>query len=106
MWLNSTTQTSKLDPYNKEKFFTNIKNYGLSLFELKDFITMCLINQHGFNNIIYLSLTNSSKSDPYSFYILDNVSLDISRGDKVLIQGASGSGKSTLINIILGRSAF
>lgn len=74
---------NKFVPYSKEDFFTNIKNYGLSLFELKDFISMCLINQHGFNNIIYLSLTNSSKSDPYSFYILENVSLDNTRNWKM-----------------------
>jgi len=34
--------------------------------------------------------------------IIDNFSLEINRGDKVLITGVSGSGKTTLINILCG----
>ena len=34
--------------------------------------------------------------------ILDNVSLEINKGDKIILTGESGSGKSTLIKIILG----
>ena len=34
--------------------------------------------------------------------IIKNFSLEINKGDKVLIKGYSGSGKSTLLNIILG----
>jgi len=35
-------------------------------------------------------------------YILENVSLDISRGEAIALIGASGSGKTTLADIILG----
>jgi len=34
--------------------------------------------------------------------ILDNINLDINRGDKLGIKGATGAGKSTLTNILLG----
>ena len=34
--------------------------------------------------------------------ILDNVSLDVSRGDFLVITGPNGSGKSTLLKIIIG----
>ena len=35
-------------------------------------------------------------------FILNNISFEINKGDKVLIKGKTGTGKSTLINIILG----
>tara|TARA_Y100000389_G_C17465868_1_gene525471 strand:- start:2539 stop:4287 length:1749 start_codon:yes stop_codon:yes gene_type:complete len=35
-------------------------------------------------------------------FILNNISFEINKGDKVLIKGKTGKGKSTLINIILG----
>lgn len=63
-------------PYNNKSFFNNIKNYGLSLFELQECIEKCLINIYGYHNIIYLNRNKNSKSklsDPYSFYSLDNV---------------------------------
>ena len=34
--------------------------------------------------------------------ILDNINLDINRGDKLGIKGATGAGKSTFTNILLG----
>ena len=61
-------------PYDKQLFFKNIKNYGLSLFELPECIQRCLVNIYGCHNIIYVNRDNSKQiSDPYSFYILDNV---------------------------------
>ena len=59
--------------YEKIIFYNNIKNYGLALFELRDCVERCLINRYGFQNIIYLPKTKSTKKDPYSFYTLDNV---------------------------------
>lgn len=35
--------------------------------------------------------------------ILNNISLDIRKGDKIVIVGQSGSGKTTLVNVILGK---
>jgi ATP-binding cassette, subfamily B, bacterial PglK len=59
-------------------------------------------NKKIINDFSSISLKNVSFEYKKGSIIFDNVSLDISRGDKILIQGASGSGKSTLINIILG----
>ena len=47
-----------------------------------------------------LSLNNFSVSFNNK-KILDNISLEISKGEKVLIHGSSGSGKSTLLKCIL-----
>ena len=59
-------------------------------------------NKKIINDFSSISLKNVSFEYKKGSIIFDNASLDISRGDKILIQGASGSGKSTLINIILG----
>ena len=60
-------------PYDKKVFFNNIKNYGLSLFELQECIERCIVNMYGFNNIIYLDRCKSKVGDPYSFYSLNSV---------------------------------
>ena len=60
-------------PYNKDIFFNNIKNYSLSLFELRECIERCLVNRYGFQNVIYIPRPNSTSSDPFSFYTLANV---------------------------------
>jgi hypothetical protein len=57
-------------PYDKKVFYSNIKNYGLGLFELQECIERCAINKYGFHNIIYLPKPKDL-SDPYSFYTLD-----------------------------------
>lgn len=50
-------------------------------------------------NNLQVSLKNITKR--YSNYkILNNINLDIYRGDFICIYGASGTGKSTLLNII------
>lgn len=57
-------------PYNKDIFFNNIKNYSISLFELRECIERCLVNRYGFQNVIYIPRPNSTSSDPFSFYTL------------------------------------
>jgi lipoprotein-releasing system ATP-binding protein len=47
-----------------------------------------------------LSLINISKSFLQRGLVLDNLSLDVNRGDTIAIMGPSGSGKTTLMNII------
>ena len=57
----------------EKSFLDNIKNYGISLFELRECVERSLINRYGFQNIIYLSRPKSSITDPYSFYTLEKV---------------------------------
>lgn len=57
-------------PYDNKKFINDIMNYGLALFELRDCIKRCLVNEYGFHNIIYINLKKSTIKDPYSFYSL------------------------------------
>ena len=55
------------------------------------------------SNNILLSIKNISKeykNKDESSLILDNISLDIYKGEFISIVGTSGCGKSTLLNII------
>lgn len=59
--------------YDKKLFFNNIKNYSMSLFDLRDCVERCLINRYGFQNVIYLVRPKSTLKDPYAFYTLEKV---------------------------------
>ena len=48
------------------------------------------------------NVTKIYKSNSFEVKALDNVSLEISKGEAVAIVGASGSGKSTMMNILGG----
>ena len=50
----------------------------------------------------FLSLENISFSFNKNHQILDNISLDIPRGQILGLLGPNGTGKSTLMNIITG----
>jgi len=47
-----------------------------------------------------LVIKNISKSFPQRGLVLDNLSLNVNKGDSIAIMGPSGSGKTTLMNII------
>ncbi len=47
-----------------------------------------------------LNIKNISKSFTQRGIVLDNLSLDVNKGDSIAIMGPSGSGKTTLLNII------
>ena len=57
------------------------------------------------NSIIFerLAITNASFKFPSSdSWLINNLSLVINSGDKVLIRGTTGSGKSTLMDLMIG----
>ncbi len=47
-----------------------------------------------------LKLNNISKAYPQRGVVLDNLNLEVSKGDKLAVTGPSGSGKTTLLNLI------
>ena len=47
-----------------------------------------------------LKLNNISKAYPQWGVVLDNLNLEVSKGDKLAVTGPSGSGKTTLLNLI------
>lgn len=59
-----------LIPYNNDvinKFY----NYGTVILPIQKCLEIYLLNKYGFNNIIYVPIKQSSDSDRYSFYLLD-----------------------------------
>jgi len=63
------------------------------------------IEKYGQNSIVFnekITLKNISFTYIKHKYILNNISLEIHKGDKVAFIGESGSGKSTLADIIIG----
>jgi len=53
--------------------FKYLKNYNIVLFTIKELLEHILLNTHGFNNIVYIDIPSSKKSDPHSFYILKDI---------------------------------
>ena len=52
---------------------------------------------------MFISLKNITKKFPHSsgeVIAVDNVSLDVDKGESILLIGPSGSGKTTLLNMI------
>ena len=74
-----------LKKIKKRKTF-NLKDNGLDKIRFTEKITLKNVN-----------FSYGGKKN-----ILEDISFDISKGEKVCISGQSGSGKSTLINLILG----
>ncbi len=61
-----------------------------------------LTSRKHFKAVDYLSLKNVSVKDNKDEFILNDINLKFSKGEKVCIVGPSGSGKSTLLKLISG----
>jgi hypothetical protein len=60
-------------PYDNISIYSNIKNYSIAIFDLKNCIKRCIVNTYGCNNIVYVNYSKSTKDDPYTFYVLKKV---------------------------------
>ena len=92
--------------------WASVAGYSSDLESVSSFLSkestavLNLANYHGpqiipeFDNfsMVNISFRYQEKSE----YTLKNLSLDISKGDKIGIIGPSGSGKSTLIDLVMG----
>jgi hypothetical protein len=67
--------SEKFEIFDNETFFNKFYNYGASLFTIKDIFEMYIVNRYNFNNIIYVPIKQSTDTDPYSFYYLEDIIL-------------------------------
>lgn len=63
----------KYEPLNTTDIQQRLSNYSSIVSSVEEIITNCLVNNKGFHNIIYLPLLQSNESDPYSFYVLEEI---------------------------------
>ena len=66
-------------PYLESTLCKRFHNYGIVVFPLGKLLDNFLFNKYDFHNIIYLPLAKSSDDDPYSYYVLENISKDNKR---------------------------
>lgn len=66
----------KFMKFSTEKIIELYNTYNISLFNIIDYIKIILPSKFGINNLIYLSLPKSTSDDPYSFYYLDEITLN------------------------------
>lgn len=76
-WYNRGISLSKLSvaeflPYNREKVFKRMMNYGLLTSSIMEIVRRELLNKTGFNNFVYLDISPKS-SDRFSFYYLEKI---------------------------------
>ena len=60
-------------PFDLNQVITNLMNYSLCFFSLKDILSNILKNKYEFNSLIYLEHPKSKKNDPYTFYFLEKI---------------------------------
>ena len=53
--------------------FKKMQNYSLALFSLRKCLKSFLINKYGFNNLVYIKLSNTCEKDPHSFYYISKI---------------------------------
>jgi|UniRef100_A0A6C0IZ80 hypothetical protein len=66
-------------PFDINNLTSKLMNYSIVLFPLDKLLEIYLSNRFGYHNIIFVPLPKNSSDDPYSFYILDNVSNQVKK---------------------------
>jgi ATP-binding cassette subfamily B protein/ATP-binding cassette subfamily C protein len=89
------------------RMLVNINNiiYDHKSLEIVDESLGLPVEREGSSSINFkksLRLENVSFAYPNGNEVLNNVSFEIQRGEKIAVTGESGSGKSTLVDIIIG----
>jgi hypothetical protein len=59
--------------FDSYSFFEKFNNYGLAIFNIKKLIEIFINNKYEIYNVIYVPLKKSTETDPYSFYILEDI---------------------------------
>jgi hypothetical protein len=65
--------SEKFEIFDNDIFFKKFYNYGAALFTIKDIFEMFIVNKYNFNNVIYVPIKQSSETDPYCFYYLEDI---------------------------------
>ena len=68
--------SSYYTPFDFQESIKLFYNYGTVLLSIKHCVEKYLINRYGFHNIVYIQTKQSTEEDPYSFYILENITKD------------------------------
>lgn len=63
------------DIFDKSLWCNRMLNYSLALFDIKEFLKIEITGR----NLIYLPLTKSTPEDPFSFYILEKIDIDLTK---------------------------
>ena len=91
---------------NLEKYNENLENKSDNqISDLKEDLSKNIIKLNSINirNLdLYVDIENQSNGIKKFRRIINNFSLDINKGDKILISGPSGCGKSTLLRALVG----
>jgi hypothetical protein len=80
----TTEHPTRYIPFLFSELCNKLHNYSIAICSINELLTRVLVNPvKEFNNIVYLPVEKSSKEDPYSFYILENVLSDGKRNWKL-----------------------
>jgi hypothetical protein len=60
-------------PYNMEEVIRRCRTHFIAMEGMHKTLKNILVNPHGYPNIVYAKVPDSTEKDPYSFYVLDNI---------------------------------
>jgi len=70
--ISKSNNITEYIPFNINIFIKKLSNYSCALFTIDNLINNLLFNSNGFNNYIFVNVTEKI-SDPYSFYYLEKI---------------------------------